>query len=116
MTNKEAIHALKTRTCYECSYGCESPVLCSCFDCDLKKATILATEALERAEWVPVSERLPEHHKEVLVTGVSAISGKKVYSVKVWDVDRWRPESAPSIRWDAWMPLPEAYHPEEGLE
>ena len=66
--------------------------------------------------WIPVTERLPEHHKEVLVTGVSAISGKKVYSVKVWDVDRWRPESAPSIRWDAWMPLPEAYRPEEGQE
>ncbi len=67
MTNKEAIYALKTRTCYECSYGCESPILCSCFDCDLKKSTILATEALERAEWISVSERLPENMNRVLI-------------------------------------------------
>ena len=65
--------------------------------------------------WIPVTERLPKcefaqnFKKEVLVTGIEAISGKRVYSIKVWDVDRWRPESAPSIMWDAWMPVPKPF-------
>lgn len=77
---------------------------------------VLHLPYVEIPKWVPVTERLPEHHEDVLVTGDEAISGKKVYSVKVWDVDRRRPESAPSIRWDAWMPLPEPYRPEEGQD
>lgn len=63
-------------------------------------------------KWIPVSERLPENHKDVLVYGVEAISNEYVYGVKRLDVDTWRPKIAPSIRWIAWMPLPEPYRGE----
>lgn len=63
-------------------------------------------------KWIPVSERLPENHKDVLVYGVEAISNEYVYGVKRLDVDTWRPKIAPSIRWIAWMPLPEPWRGE----
>lgn len=63
-------------------------------------------------EWIPVSERLPENNKDVLVYGVEAISNEFVYGVKRLDVDTWRPRIAPSIRWIAWMPLPEPWRGE----
>lgn len=63
-------------------------------------------------KWIPVAERLPEEGKDVLVFGVEAISNEYVYGVKRLDVDTWRPRVAPSIRWIAWMPLPEPWRGE----
>ena len=65
------------------------------------------------SKWIPVTERLPEEDKDVLVFGVEAISNEYVYGVKRLDVDTWRPRIAPSIRWIAWMPLPEPWKGEK---
>ena len=58
-------------------------------------------------KWIPVTERLPEQEKQVLVTGIEAIGNVQIYGVKQLDGDVWRPTSAPSCYWEHWMPLPE---------
>ena len=114
MTNKEALYALKTRTCYECSYGCESPVLCSCPDCDLKESTILATEALERAEWIPVTERLPEDGKVVLVTRKAFNNDFYLIALAFFNGEecRWEDMDLYDLNVIAWMELPKIYENE----
>lgn len=47
MKNKEAITTLESESCYECSWGCESPVKCNCPKCDLKSAVNTAIDALQ---------------------------------------------------------------------
>lgn len=47
MTEHEAIEILKTESCYECSYGCDSPVTCTCESCAIKDAVNIAIKALE---------------------------------------------------------------------
>ena len=61
----------------------------------------------QERRWIPVDERKPEHHEFVILTGIEAINNKRVYAIKCWDRDTWRPcNSAPSINWDYWHKLP----------
>lgn len=48
MTYEEAIITLKTESCTDCSYGCDSPINCTCEGCKLKTAAGIAIEALEK--------------------------------------------------------------------
>jgi hypothetical protein len=67
-------------------------------------------DALEKAEavmWIPITERLPEQHVDVLVCGTEAINNVKYLCVvKCLDGNVFRPLSAPSVTWTHWMPLP----------
>lgn len=47
MSKEEAIKTLQTRSCYECSYGCDSADSCENEDCYLREATLMAIEALK---------------------------------------------------------------------
>lgn len=47
MTNEEIISTLKNNSCYECSWGCESPVYCRCPKCEYKDAHIIIINKLE---------------------------------------------------------------------
>ena len=38
MTREEAIRTLEEESCYECTWGCESPTKCNCPECNLKSA------------------------------------------------------------------------------
>lgn len=65
----------------------------------------LAISALEKQEqdrWIPVTERLPEQHKKVLVSYETLDDGKKVdvsmfdrYGCLMGIVEAWRPLPAP---------------------
>lgn len=47
MTREEAIRELEKESCYECTWGCESPVKCTCPKCNLIDALKMAIEALK---------------------------------------------------------------------
>ena len=58
-------------------------------------------------KWIPADEQKPDKHEMVILTGIEAINNKRVYDIKCWDRDTWRPcNSAPSIFWDYWHKLP----------
>ena len=57
MSKEEAIKTLQTRSCYECSYGCDSADSCENEDCYLREATLMAIEALEErkmGKWIDI--------------------------------------------------------------
>ena len=110
MTREEAINVLKTDSCYECSWGCDSPVSCHCGGCDLAEATRIAIESLEVFEWVPVTERLPEDEEMKLVT---CRTKKGILNVnRAYYMDEAWHGSGTMSGVVAWMELPEPY--EEG--
>lgn len=50
MTNKQLINTLKSCSCYECSYGCDSPLYCTCPECEYKDAHITIINKLEKED------------------------------------------------------------------
>lgn len=75
-----------------------------------ERLTELEYKEAER-QWIPISERLPDMHDEVLVTARGEVSIAWLY------VDgKWRSNDMPQPMFKdiiAWMPLPEPYR-EEG--
>ena len=78
------------------------------------KSLDMAIEALERQRWIPVTERLPEIDKEVLVT-----DGELCWVCSLFespDIEdglyQWEDNYGhwhEFETWVAWMPLPELY-------
>ena len=56
--------------------------------------------------WFSIDEVKPEPHEDVLVRGVEMFSGKEITAVKQFDVDTFRPVSAPSVVWKEWHKIP----------
>ena len=77
---------------------------------------------MNKVEWIPVSERLPEEGQKVLITLVdhrrrkvnTKYNGEKLYSIRIDKIIKswgnppfWAKGNTPSIV--AWTPLPEPY-------
>lgn len=60
------------------------------------------------SEWIPVTERLPDKDKRVIVTGT--MWGKWEVDIDRWNGERW-------VKYggyvSAWQPLPEPYEESE---
>lgn len=70
-----------------------------------------APSAQPGPRWIPVTERLPEKHEEVLVTVT-----KEIVIAWIYLDGRWRSNDCPETYLNdhitAWMPLPEPYREE----
>ena len=47
MTRKDVIRILSSASCYECAYGCKSPIECKSESCELKEATKFAINSIK---------------------------------------------------------------------
>lgn len=102
MTLEEAISTIETAK-GECEWN--APL-------DYQIAFDMAIEALEKqSKWIPVSERLPEEGKDVLITILLRNGVKAVEKSKRADVTMWRGFGR-DVNVIAWMPLPEPYKKE----
>lgn len=70
------------------------------------------------SEWIPVSERLPEEYRKVLVTDVNGVYiGEFVDAEENWGGKHFINENGMhSKSVTAWMPLPEPYEVEQEQE
>jgi len=68
------------------------------------------TDTISRPQWIPVTERMPETNKDVLLT---SWNGNSQYVGWLDDLGTWHSEDEEVIKGYepiAWMPLPEPYH------
>lgn len=67
----------------------------------------LVLDLLNQTEWIPVSERLPERHKEVIVTDIETSDTYQSQYIGngYWECDNGILKN----RIIAWMPMPEPY-------
>ena len=81
-------------------------------DDELNDALDMAIKALEQEpKWIPVSERLPEELKTVIVTDIetSETYQSRYFGNGYWECDNGYFRN----RIVAWMPLPKRYEPQE---
>ena len=110
MTVNEAIQELESRKAF---------LMQSCVEC-WDPAMEMALQALKRQQWIPCSERLPNHDEYIKNNGLFNVSdGDRSYSewFDISDKQMFGEPTMSGFRVDyaviAWMPLPEPYEVEE---
>ena len=86
----------------KCSYN-----KTGCSDCEIKDKIRKALNERPQGEWIPVSERLPERNKEVIVTDIetSGTYQSRYEGNGYWECDNGTLKN----RIIAWQPLPEPW-------
>ena len=71
----------------------------------------LISELPSAQQWIPVTERLPEEEKEVLVTGKYGEIDIALWKYESWtdNVVEWEGNGYSFIKPIAWMPLPKPW-------
>lgn len=114
LTVDDAIIVLECSRPYA-SYGC------SASDEEIDEAMLMGAEALERTQWIPVSERLPNlddftgsrvWQKKVLITGYMSFDSKKELFVTTAFAEEVINKRSYDTIIKARMPLPEPYKEE----
>lgn len=80
----------------------------------LKRSLLINAQKQQPKTWIPVSERLPEKYKEVIVTDIETSDTYQSYYIGdgYWECDN----GAFKNRIIAWMPFPEKYEEGENNE
>lgn len=111
MTREEAIRYLSV---YSSTRGSGQ-----CTDKQHYEAKQMAIEAIEQTRWIPVSERLPEDRREVLVTAywheTYQVMMASYYGDGLWWCVPFNNcgEHMRRLNPKAWMPLPKPYEPQK---
>lgn len=87
---------------------------------DSMKNAVPLSEGLDenKGEWIPVTERLPEEHKEVLTCSLGGFIEIQSIELSI-ELNYWENQHGDLSDIDeviAWMPLPEPYEAEKGGE
>lgn len=97
-------------------HGCVHPSMVGWCEnhCQLPEAFEMAISALKKQEadrWIPITEKLPEPYKEVIVTDVETIDAytSEYHGGGYWGTDTGDAKN----RIIAWKPFPEPYTEEE---
>jgi hypothetical protein len=84
---------------------------CELLPCEWDELTNAIMQWPSARQWIPVTERLPDNSKGVLVTRKTIIGNHRVIDVAYYYevMNTWVTGDLYTITVDAWMPLPEAW-------
>ena len=122
-TNKRAIEMLKNELACVGNPDCNREECRNCqlvmSEHEITEALHMAIKAIDQTRWIPVSEKLPEDRREVLVTAywheTYQVMMASYYGDGLWWCVPFNNcgEHTQRLNPKAWMPLPKPYEPQK---